>query len=118
MLDSRFRLAASVALVLAGVTAGQPAHAADQSPRQAVIEMFSGGEAPFKKHLTMEMQSRLENLMKGSLDNAPNPLQALAGSNAPESSKMQAFDAGPILFAFNNPQEHERYEVQIYTEEP
>jgi hypothetical protein len=79
--------------------------------------MFTGGEAPFKKHLTLEMQSRLENLMKGSLDNAPNPLQVLAGSNDPVSNKVQSFDLGPILFAFNNPQEHERYEIQIYSEE-
>ena len=76
-----------------------------------MIEMLSGGEAPFKKHLTVEMQSRLQNLMKGSLDNAPSPLQALTGSNTPGSNKFQAFDLGPILFSFNNPQEHERYEV-------
>src|SRR5690348_10870632 len=112
MLDRRFRLAAFLAVVLAGLTAGQYARAADQSPRQAVIEMFTGGEAPFKKHLTVEMQSRLANLMKGSLDNAPNPLQALAGLNTSRSDKMQAFEQGAILFAFNNPQEHERYEIQ------
>src|SRR5262245_13938908 len=117
MFDGRFRLAASVALVLAGLTAGPQAHAADQSPRQAVIEMFTGGEALFKKHLTVEMQSRLANLMKGSLDNAPNPLQALAGTNASGSDKMQAFEQGSILFAINNSQEHERYEIQVYTEE-
>ena len=117
MFDGRFRLAASMALVLAGLAAGPQARAADQSPRQAVIEMFTGGEASFKKHLTVEMQSRLENLMKGSLDNAPNPLQVLAGSNPSGSDKMQAFEQGAILFAVNNSQQHERYEVQIYTEE-
>ena len=117
MFDRRFRLAISVAVFLAGGVAGQHANA-EQSPRQAVIEMLSGGEAPFKKHLTVEMQSRLQNLMKGSLDNAPSPLQLLTGSNTPGSNKFQAFDLGPILFSFNNPQEHERYEVQIDREEP
>ena len=117
MFYGKFRLAACAAVVLAGVTAGQHARAADQSPRQAVIEMFTGGEALFKKHLTQEMQGRLENLMKGSLDNAPNPLQVLAGPSAAESGKMQSFEVGAILFAFNNPHEHERYEIQIYSEE-
>jgi hypothetical protein len=117
MFDGRFRLAASVALVLAGLTAGPHTRAADQTPRQAMIEMFTGGEALFKKHLTVEMQSRLANLMKGSLDNAPNPLQVLAGPDTSGSDKMQAFEQGAILFAINNSQEHERYEIQIYTEE-
>jgi hypothetical protein len=105
MFDRKFRLAISLAVFLAGAAAGQRANA-EQSPRQAMIEMLSGGEAAFKKHLTVEMQGRLQNLMKGSYDNAP-------GSN-----KFQAFDLGPILFSFNNPQEHERYEVQIDREEP
>ena len=117
MFDRRFRLAISFAVFLAGGAVGQHA-SAEQSPRQAMIEMLSGGEAPFKKHLTVEMQSRLQNLMKGSLDNAPGPLQALTGLNTPGSNKFQAFDLGPILFSFNNPQEHERYEVQIDSDEP
>jgi hypothetical protein len=116
MFDRKFRLAISLAVFLAGAAAGQRANA-EQSPRQAMIEMLSGGEAAFKKHLTVEMQGRLQNLMKGSYDNAPGPLQALTGPG-PGSNKFQAFDLGPILFSFNNPQEHERYEVQIDREEP
>ncbi len=63
------------------------------------------------------MQSRLQNLMKGSLDNAPNPLQALIGINFSDNNKFQAFDMGTILFSFNNPQEHERYQIQIDSEQ-
>ena len=117
MFHPRFRLAICSMLVFAGAAAGQRA-VYEQSPRQALIEMLSGGEAPFKKHLTLEMQSKLQNMMKGSPDNAPSPLQLLAGANSPGNSKMQSFDIGPILFAFNNPQEHERYEVEIDSEEP
>jgi hypothetical protein len=80
--------------------------------------MLSGGEAPFKKHLTLEMQSKLQNMMKGSLDNAPSPFQVLTGANAAGSSQFQSFDIGPILFAFNNPEQHERYEVEIDSDEP
>jgi hypothetical protein len=114
----RFRLAISLVVVLAGASAAQRINIAEQSPRQAMIEMMSGGEVPFKKHLTVEMQNRLHNLMKGSVDNAPSPLQLLTGMKSPGSNKFQAFDLGPILFSFNNPQEHERYEVQIDSEEP
>jgi hypothetical protein len=116
MFHPRFRLAICSTLVFAGIAAGQRA-VHEQSPRQALIEMLSGGEAPFKKHLTLEMQNKLQNMMKGSPDNAPSPLQLLAGANSPGGSKMQSFDIGPILFAFNNPQEHERYEVEIDSEE-
>ena len=116
MFHPRFRLATCSMLVFAGFAAGQRV-VHEQSPRQALIEMLSGGEAPFKKHLTLEMQSKLQNMMKGSPDNALSPLQLLAGANSPGGSKMQSFDIGPILFAFNNPQEHERYEVEVDSEE-
>jgi hypothetical protein len=116
MFDCRFRLAATVLVIFAGVSMNQRAHAAEQTPRQAMIEMLSGGEAPFKRHLTQDMQSKLQNLMKGSLDNAPNPLQALIGTNS-ANNKFQAFDIGPILFSFANSQEHARYEIQIDSEQ-
>jgi hypothetical protein len=111
MFHRRFRLAISLMSVLAGVSAGQRT-TNDQSPRQALIEMLSGEEAPFKKHLTVEMQARLQNMMKASLDNAPGPLQILTGTTS-SGSRLQSFDIGPILFSFNNPLEHQRYEVQI-----
>lgn len=116
MFHPRFRLAICVLFVCAGIAAGQrPLH--DQSPRQALIEMFSGGEAPFKKHLTQEMQGKLQNLMKGSVDNAPSPLLALTGATSAGANRFQSFDIGPILFAFNNPDDHERYEVEIDSDE-
>ena len=116
MFHPRFRLAICSAFVFAGIAAGQrPVH--DQSPRQAMIEMLSGGEAPFKKHLTLEMQSKLQNLMKSSPDNAPSPLLALTGAKSAGANRFQSFDIGPILFAFNNPDEHERYEIEIDSED-
>ena len=82
MFHRRLRLAISLVGILAGVSAGERTVLSDQSPRQALIEMLSGGEAPFKKHLTVEMQGKLQNLMKASLDNAPSPLQVLLGVNS------------------------------------
>lgn len=117
MFYPRFRLAICSVLVFAGLAAGQRTVMHDQSPRQALIEMLSGGEAPFKKHLTLEMQSKLQNMMKGSPDNAPSPLQMLTAANSTSGNKFQSFDIGPILFAFSNVQDHERYEVDIDSEE-
>jgi hypothetical protein len=116
MFHPGFRLAICSAFIFAGIAAGQRAMH-DQSPRQALIEMLSGGEAPFKKHLTLEMQSKLQNLMKSSPDNAPSPLLALTGAKSAGANQFQSFDIGPILFSFNNPDEHERYEVEIDSED-
>jgi hypothetical protein len=117
MFHPRFRLAICAAFVLGGIASAQRSVMHDQSPRQALIEMFSGGEAPFKKHLTLEMQSKLQNLMKGSVDNAPNPLLALTGAKSAGANGFQSFDIGPILFAFNNPDQHERYELDMDSDE-
>ena len=117
MFHPRFRLAICSLFVFAGIASGQRTSAYDQSPRQALVEMLSGGEAPFKKHLTLEMQSKLKNLMKSSPDNAPNPLLALMGAQSAGANRFQSFDVGPILFSFNNPDEHERYQLEIDSEE-
>jgi hypothetical protein len=116
MVDGRVRLAIAVVAVLAGVSQGQPRNAAVQSPRQAMVEMFSGGEAPFKKHLTLEMQRKLQEVMKGPSSNGV-PLQAFAMAASSDPDRFQAFDLGPILFSFNNPDLHERYEIKIDSEQ-
>src|ERR1041385_3949000 len=115
MFHPRFRLAICSLFLFAGIASGQRAY--DQSPRQALVVMLSGGEAPFKKHLTLEMQSKLQNLMKSSPDNAPNPLLALTGVKSSGANGFESFDIGPILFAFSNPDEHERYEIEINSNE-
>ena len=117
MFHSRFRLAICSAIIFASLASGERHTSFDQSPRQALIEMLSGGEAPFKKHLTLEMQSKLQNLMKSSPDNAPSPIQVLIGAKSPDATHFQSFDIGPILFAFSNPEQHERYEVEIDSDE-
>jgi hypothetical protein len=117
MFHPRFRLAICSVIIFTGLASGERHASFDQSPRQALIEMFSGGAAPFKKHLTLEMQSKLQNLMKSSPDNAPSPIQTLIGAKSPDTTRFQSFDIGPILFAFSNPEQHERYEVEIDSDE-
>src|SRR6267154_838414 len=95
MFHPRFRLAICAMLVFAGAAAGQRA-VYEQSPREALIEMLSGGEAPFKKHLTLEMQSKLQNMMKGSPDNAPSPLQLLTGATHLAATNFSHLISGPF----------------------
>ena len=116
MSDGKARLIIVLSMVLVGVSPGQQKNSAAQSPRQAIIEMFSGGEATFRKHLTMEMQRKLEAMMRESSSSAI-PLQAFTTSKSSDPDHFQAFDLGPILFSFNNPEQHERYEVQIDNED-
>lgn len=116
MSDGSSRLVVAFWVVFAGLAQAQSQIPAVQSPRQAIVEMFSGGEAPFKKHLTLEMQRKLQEMMKDGSSSAV-PLQALAASTT-DSDRFQAFDLGSLLFSFNNPEQHERYEVQIDSEIP
>jgi len=116
MLHRGFRAVFIVLTILACVCGAEQRNSAAQSPRQAIIEMFSGGETQFRKHLTVEMQRKLEEAMNESSSSVP--LQALTTSKSSVPDHFQAFDLGPILFSFNNPEQHERYEVQIDSEEP
>lgn len=84
-----------------------------QSPRQAVLEMFSGREEDFKKHLTLEVQEKLGDFLKSAAPGSANPIQAMSQAKAAGGDNLQSFDAGPILFSFNNPQRNERLEVRV-----
>ncbi|HEU4415357.1 MAG TPA: hypothetical protein VFT65_11290 [Candidatus Angelobacter sp.] len=117
MFDGRFRLGMMLLLMPGLCSAGQQRNREPQSPRQAILEMFSGGEAAMRKHLTIPMQRKLQELTK----DAPlgtGPLETFVSARAAAGDNFQGFDLGPILFALNNPQMHERYEVQLDTEEP
>jgi hypothetical protein len=116
MLHRGFQAAFISLAIFAGVCGAEQRNSPVQSPRQAIIEMFSGGETQFRKHLTVEMQRKLEEIMKES--SSAVPLQALTTSKSSDPDHFQAFDLGPILFSFNNPEQHERYEVQIDSEDP
>lgn len=103
---------------LAGVaTAQQNAGDAPQSPRKAILEMFSGSEDAFKKHLTLEVQDKVKDLLKNSAAGGSDPMQALTMAKAAAGDNLEDFDAGPILFSYNNPEQHERLEVRIDSED-
>ena len=95
---------------IAGATRSGAIDTSGQTPRQAVIEMFSGGEDKFRRHLTVEVQEKLRDLLKNPTA-IPTPL--LAFTSASNAQKIDTFESGRILFAFNNAQQHQRLEIHI-----
>lgn len=106
---------AAAACALTGLLAAQPKDQAPavQSPRQAVIEMVTGGEDAFNKHLTLEVQQKIDEMRKGTRPGGPSPTQILWPTKAGSDPNLESFDNGPVLFSLNNPQERERWEVRI-----
>jgi len=92
MFHPRFRLAICSMLVSRSRRGQRAVY--EQSPRQALIECCQR-QAPFKKHLTLEMQSKLQNMMKARPIMHP-AAAAISRCNSPGNSKMQSFDIGPI----------------------
>lgn len=87
-----------------------------QSPRQAVVEMFSGSQEKFRQHLTLEVQQKLKDLLENTVPGTSNPL--LAFTSAPGGDqKFDSFESGPILFSLNNAAQHQRYELHVDSDE-
>lgn len=80
-----------------------------QTPRQALIEMISGGQEGAMKHLTVEMQ---KSLQADGKNNAASQLAAFDQiRNA--SSDFQVFESGQVLLSANDPKSNEKFEVHV-----
>src|SRR5260221_4535807 len=80
-----------------------------QTPRQALIEMISGGQEGVMKHLTLEMQKSLQG--DGKSNSAPQ-LAAFDEIRA-ASSDFQVFETGQVLLSAIDPKSHEKFEVHV-----
>lgn len=80
-----------------------------QTPRQALIEMISGGQEGAMKHLTLEMQKSLQG------DGKNNPVAQLATFDQirAASSDFQVFETGQVLLSANDPKNNEKFEVHV-----
>lgn len=98
-------------LLASAALCGQPQAQAPppQTPRQALIEMISGGQEGAKKHLTVEMQKSLEADGK---NNAASQLAAFDQIRA-SSSDFQVFETGQILLSASEPKSNEKFEVHV-----
>jgi hypothetical protein len=101
-------LRASSAVLIASVfgLAQQPQPAALQTPRQALIEMITGGEKGITRHLTIEAQQALKK---------PGNAQAAAalGVYSGAVQALETFESGPVLLVFNQPAQHKKLEVHV-----
>ena len=103
-------LAVLVLLFSATLYAQQQAQApSPQTPRQALIEMISGGQEGAKKHLTVEMQQSLQRDGK----NGAAPQLAAFDEIRAASSDFQVFETGQVLLSANDPKSNEKFEVHV-----
>lgn len=79
-----------------------------QTPRQALIEIITGGEGAMK-HLTVEMQKSLQ----GDGKSGSSPQLATFDQIRAASPDFQVFETGPVLLAANDPKSHEKFEVHV-----
>ncbi|HEY2116565.1 MAG TPA: hypothetical protein VGJ51_15825 [Candidatus Angelobacter sp.] len=80
-----------------------------QTPRQALIEMISGGQEGAMKHLTVEMQKSLEADGK---NNSASQLAVFDQIRA-ASSDFQVFETGQVLLSATDPKNNEKFEVHV-----
>lgn len=99
------------ASVFAFAFAQHPAPAA-QTPRQALIEMITGGEQGITKHLTIEVQQALKK--PGNAQAASTSFVGeVSGMYALVGQALQTFESGPVLVVFNEPAQHKKFEVHV-----
>lgn len=107
-------IATILLIACAGPAAAQSVAISLQSPRQALVEMFSGSQDKFNRHLTLELQQKVAELERNSSPNSLSPwLLFVSGKTAGVGQKFDSFDSGRILFAVNDSQRHHRYELQL-----
>jgi hypothetical protein len=79
-----------------------------QTPRQALIEMITGGQQGALKHLTIEMQKSLEADGKQSAQDL-----AMFDQIKSASSDFKVFETGEVLLAADGPKNNEKFEVHV-----
>ncbi len=118
MICRRFRLVVLTVSLLAGALPAQQPVAPSQTARQALVEMFSGSEEQFKKHLMLKVQDKLVAITRDNPAGSADFLRAFTLQKGPATQKLDAFDFGPILFAVNDSAKNSRLEAHIDSDEP
>jgi len=80
-----------------------------QTPRQALIEMITGGQEGAMKHLTVEMQKSLQGDGKSSSVAQLATFDQIRAA----SSDFQVFETGQVLLSANEPKSNEKFEVHV-----
>jgi hypothetical protein len=111
MISTRW-LGSLVLMAGVAVSAAQPV---PQTARQALIEMFfSKTPGTFRKHLPEAMLAALDKVNGGSASSPLGAYSMLFGQLAQSGgTEVQTFEAGPVLFSFENPRENSKFEVLV-----
>lgn len=83
-----------------------------QTPRQALIEVFNGGEKGLLKHLTLEVQ---ELLSQWKQKQRLFPVEMFSAIRSQPGVEVETFETGPVLLSVNSPKEHQKFEVNVNT---
>src|SRR5215510_3995964 len=85
-----------------------------QTPRQALIEIFNGSEKSLMKHLTIEVQQLLSD---SKYKQGMIPLGMFGALRSQPGVEVETFDTGPVLLSVNSPKEHQKFEVNVNTDD-
>ena len=104
--------------------AQQPEHSKpEQTPRQALIEMITGGGKAMQKHITVEvlqLAAQASGKKNASAKGGPDVSRLLMELSSMPSLKgekdLQTFDSGSVLLSFS-PNEKERVEVRVESDD-
>lgn len=111
---SRWLQGLAVSILLGAVVAAQSrGPIPQQSPRKALLEMLLGGDDALKKHLTVEVQRKIGPSPSSSTPGAMNPIQLISLAKAAAGQNLETYEAGPVLFSYENQAQHQKFEVRI-----
>jgi hypothetical protein len=98
------------ALVLSLVVTGA-AQPAPQNAREALLEMFFGKPGSFEKHLPRATRAALQEVSGG--DTTMLQQLSMVTGLMKAQGRLETFEAGPTLLAFEDPVKHARFEVVV-----
>lgn len=81
-----------------------------QTPRQALIELVSGGQPGVMKHLTVEVQELLAKPENSPAMAAVGMYGSMKSGAGPD---FQMFETGPVLFSFTDRNQQNKYEIRV-----
>ena len=90
-----------------------------QTPRQALIEIITGGSSAIQKHLTVEIQQMITDAKKKDASDKANVqmsrmLQELMSIPSLAGEKdLQTFESGTVLLVFAQPHDKQKIEVHV-----
>src|SRR5262249_55312836 len=98
---------AGLVFITSALSQPQAAPHRQQTARQALIEIVTKGGDALLKHLTLEVQDALKANKKFNSAGL-----SVLNSMTPEGG-LQSFEAGEVLFAYNDAAQHTKYEVHV-----